>query len=93
VSVKLEAVSVVGSIATEKVAFGATDTGTPIVPSAGVRLVTVGVGGTVVNVHVVGPATATPSAALTVASMVAVYETPFASCVAGVSVAVRVVAS
>jgi hypothetical protein len=49
VSVKLEAVRVVASIATENVAVGFTEIAIPVAPLAGVWAVTVGVGATVVN--------------------------------------------
>jgi hypothetical protein len=93
VSVKLDAVRVVGSIGIENVTVGATATATPVAPSGGVFAVTVGVAPVVAKVHEVGPATATPSAAFTVPSSVAVYAVLNASCELGVSVAVREVAS
>jgi len=72
VSVKLELVIVVGSIAREKVAVGAIVSATPVAPLAGVFAVTVGATLTVVNDQEYGLARAIPSADLTVVASVAV---------------------
>ena len=59
-------------IAREKVAETAVPVDTPVAPSAGDFAVTVGAGICVVNDHDTGPASATPSAAFTVAASAAV---------------------
>src|SRR5207248_1122208 len=78
-------------IAREKVALTAVPVDTPVAPSAGLFAVTVGAALCVVNDQETAPASATPSAALTVAASVAVYVVPAASAAVGVNVAVFVV--
>ena len=65
-------VSVAGFIARENVADTAVPVDTPVAPSAGLFAVTVGAGVCVVNDHETGDASATPSAAFTVAASAAV---------------------
>jgi len=72
VNVKLNPVKVDASIARENVALTADPTGTAVAPAAGDFAVTVGAAFTVVKVQETELASATPSAAFTVVSRVAV---------------------
>ena len=84
---KLEPVIVFASIVVEKVAVGATEVTTPLALLAGVVEVTVGAEPAVANDQLKALASATPSAALTVVSSLAVYVVELASAALGVSVA------
>ena len=79
----------VASIDREKVAVGVTVARTPVALFAGVFAVTVGAAApAVVKLQLTGAARATPSAALTVVSRLAVYAVLLASAALGVIVAV-----
>src|SRR5438067_308439 len=88
VSVKVELVIVVASIALEKVAVGAMLVATPVALFAGVFAVTVGAELTVVKLQETAEASATPSVALTAVLRLAVYVVLLASAADGVIVAV-----
>jgi hypothetical protein len=93
VSVNDPAVSVVASIAREKVACTFVFVATPVAPEDGTVPITVGGAFAVVNDHDTGLARATPSADLTVVARFAVYVAPLLNGPVGVSVAVFVVPS
>ena len=93
-SVKLDVVIVVGSIAREKVAFTTAPVATPVAPDAGDVDVTVGAdGAAVVKLQLYGLPSGVPSEALIVAARLAVYEVEKSSAEVGVSEAVFVAES